>query len=351
MSRVNNTLKNKKKEPYMNVQNIIIEPGRDFIQWKLMAQTLLKQRENELMNVRCDMTQSIINKAITQFTMEHRIKINETFYFDETFKQNTLQELYKKIDAWNGVQVTRLKKNDMNSFKAYFVIGKNWLDQNKKKVWAPYFWIKLFIDIQTFAANMGNNELNQKCLLLQKEYSHCLELKIMKSLFIDGTVQFIQTKQQPLIPHGTIKYSREIQEYLLHLDKSLAINNWCEKQKQSQKMKDALNKKKRKRTGNAKLLVEQLQQTLITLVSDSENKLLNINIYCNDITNCKHISLQASCTYVQQLPPKIKIKQQPKQQPKQPPKPPPPPGEFIFEQIPQIHNIQQPICNTIKTQQ
>ncbi len=65
---------------------------------------------------------------LEQFSIEKGIKINKIFYFDHNCKQTTLQELYQTIDQWNGVQVARLKKHEMNNFKSYFVIGKNWLE-------------------------------------------------------------------------------------------------------------------------------------------------------------------------------------------------------------------------------
>ena len=137
---------------------------------------------------------------------------------------------------------------------------------------------------------MGIKQFGDKCKLLQKECAHCLELEIIKVIF-EGNVQFAQTKLQPLIPNGTIKLSKEIQKYLLSLHPSLTINNWCEIQKKQQKLKDSMEKKKRKRTGNAKLLVKQLKESLNKLLDISQNKLKNNDTdtsYCNNNRNCIH---------------------------------------------------------------
>ena len=170
-------------------------------------------------------------------------------------------------------------------------IQKNWIDQNKKIVWAPYFWIKIFNQIKNFTMKMGKKHFKNKCALLQNEYGHCLELEIINNIF-EGTVQFAQTKSQPLIPNGTLKLSKEIQTYLLSLDGTLTVNAWCEVQKKKQKAKDAKENKKRKRTGNAKELVKRLKDELSTLLNISHNKLNNVDShqYCKNSANCVHFS-------------------------------------------------------------
>lgn len=117
----------------------------------------------------------------------------------------------------------------------------------------------------------------------------------MNNIF-EGTVQFAQTKSQPLIPNGTLKLSKEIKRYLLSIDESLTVNDWCEHQKKEQKAKDAKENKKRKRTGNAKELVKRLKEKLSVLLSISHNKLNHSSAdhdakYCKNSANCIHFSL------------------------------------------------------------
>ena len=117
-------------------------------------------------------------------------------------------------------------------------------------------------------------------------------MEIINNIF-EGTVQFAQTKSQPLIPNGTLKLSKEIKQYLLSLDSSLRVNDWCETQKMQQKAKDAQENKKRKRTGNAKELVKRLKEKLNILLNMSHNKLnsnSNDTIYCMNSANCIHFS-------------------------------------------------------------
>ena len=68
------------------------------------------------------------------------------------FFGSCLSELYRLIDGWHGVKLSKLssKSESLSSFKNYFTVAKNWWDQKKKQKYGQLFWCGIFKYIQAF---------------------------------------------------------------------------------------------------------------------------------------------------------------------------------------------------------
>ena len=70
-----------------------------------------------------------------------------------------LNEIYKLIDSWKGIKITKCSskcalkvksKSSTQNFKDYFVIAKNWWDQKKKAILGPIFWLNILKYIESY---------------------------------------------------------------------------------------------------------------------------------------------------------------------------------------------------------
>ena len=78
--------------------------------------------------------------------MKENLKYNN-FSVSQEIRMNTLSQLNNKINAWNGLQIGRIKTN-LNEYEKYYKKGKSWWDQTKRKTFGSIFWFPLFQYVQ-----------------------------------------------------------------------------------------------------------------------------------------------------------------------------------------------------------
>ena len=130
----------KLKNTIVDIESIDIECGDNYINWIKLTKEKLKERESKLLMIRIYEIESNVNKHLTQEIQKYKISF-------EFIKSILNGNLFRIIDSWKGINISRLKKK-LNKFKDYFLKSKNWWDTNKQKIIALSFWIPVFKNIQ-----------------------------------------------------------------------------------------------------------------------------------------------------------------------------------------------------------
>eukprot|EP01084_Bolivina_argentea_P219227 371881_1 len=228
------------KNSYANVESVDAPPGENYVNWTKITRQKLKERDRNLLSVKIHKIQNIVN------TIFAGRNVSASFTISNAFIQNTLDVLYHAIDyEWKGVNVARLKK-EPSTFRAYFLLGKNWWYSRKKKLIGNVFWLKLFRCI--------------RCHIDTKEhFTHdsMLFMRIIQGLF-GGMVQFANTKPLPLINHATVTECKDIQRYLIELHHSLDIQSMMREQRDYAKCN----------RGIGSLVVQQLRLRLANIIQN-----------------------------------------------------------------------------------
>jgi len=144
-------------------------------------------------------------------------------------------------------------------------VAKNWWDQRKTGILGEMLWGNILEDIilNKFAKHNQRNAL----------------LEILRALFY-ATVQYANTKRQPLIPNGTIKHCKKIKTLLYNLDHAINIDEWLTLQINQQKALNAKQNKTRKRvSGNAKAVAEKLRLKLVEMTNAQKRNEQNSETY------------------------------------------------------------------------
>ena len=74
------------------------------------------------------------------------IKLN-VFTLSSNTKNSLLKRISDKLNKWNGIKL-HLCKNDKITEKRYETLSKNWMDQAKANIFAEYYWINVFDELQ-----------------------------------------------------------------------------------------------------------------------------------------------------------------------------------------------------------
>jgi len=167
-------------------------------------------------------------------------------------------QISQSINSWNGVDLSKKTQiSPYTEFREYFTVAKNWWDQKKTAILGTVLWGPILYDIKKFV-------MNEDVLY-----------KILNGLF-NANVKFANTKQQPLIPNGAIKNSKEIKNFLFCLDDSLDIDGWLKQDILHKKQLDVtLNKWTKRRTGDAQMIANKLRVNLHKLANKSHSKNAN----------------------------------------------------------------------------
>ena len=72
---------------------------------------------------------------------------HEPFAISKVFMDCMKRDLFVDIDEWIGVNVFRMK-NEIATFRQYFIRSRKWWDQKKTKGYAEIFWLRIFEHIQ-----------------------------------------------------------------------------------------------------------------------------------------------------------------------------------------------------------
>eukprot|EP01083_Nonionella_stella_P318720 1166406_1 len=278
----------KVKNAYIDISKVSEDRGTHYHKWIAIAQQKLKEREYKLLEVRTDIIMRIVQEQ-TKSTNKNESIIPSTFF------ELCLFELYTLIDSWQGVKLSKLSSNSgcTDSFKNYFMVAKNWWDQKKKQKYGQLFWCGVFDFIQQYYDKTQCNATTQRRFV----YGTLRKL-------LDGSVQYANTKQQPLIPIGTIKNCKHIKQYLLNLHETLDVNQWIQDD-----ICQSMDHKKI-RTGNAKNIMIQLQNQLDVLIAGSDANHENHSVSCawNVMTVDANVPQQQQLfdlSSVTQMPPQV----------------------------------------------
>ena len=108
----------------------------------------IKEREMKMMEIKMDRIGVIINHRLSAH------EIMDRFIVSSDLCDEINLNLFHHIDEWKGVCFQRIKVQP-TTFRAYFVIGKNWWDAIKRKFIGSALWIPLFhrieaVEISTF---------------------------------------------------------------------------------------------------------------------------------------------------------------------------------------------------------
>eukprot|EP01084_Bolivina_argentea_P231952 391054_1 len=248
------------KNAYVNFNSVEVEPGPGYCNWVPITKQQLKVRDEKLLNIKIQKIESVVNKEISRLLQSDHSAYN----IQKQIITDTFNQLHKHVDEWNGVKITRTKK-EIKSFKQYWDVGKNWWDLTKKKLIGTIFWFRIFQDIQQFVIALTSRIYweNEKRILTN----------IIKSLF-DGKVKYANTKQQQLINSGTVICCDHIKTFLIQLNPLLTVQRW---------ITDASNTNNKSRS---KFVIEKLQKSLTDIVH-VENEIVHaLNTSTNDnVTN------------------------------------------------------------------
>eukprot|EP01084_Bolivina_argentea_P010236 19055_1 len=166
------------KNAYVDVDSVKAQPGIDYCDWIRITRQKLKERERKLFQITIDKIESIVNKEIQKQPQVHHGAI---FVFPSQISEQTLAQLFEKINDWQGVQTSRLK-SPMTCYRNYFDVAKNWYIQTKKKIYGDLFWVRVFDTIHnSVAAGDKRIELNVICALFDEKviYSNTKPLALI----------------------------------------------------------------------------------------------------------------------------------------------------------------------------
>ncbi len=153
------------KNALINFDNISIEPGACYINWRNAAKSRLIERENKLMDIRLDICEKSIVSSMQQFTTENSTvfgqhipavhitvgrmeqenyvaycNIKDTTRF--TIKKSFNKSITQQLSIWNGYKPNSFEtENNINTFKDYFSGSRRWWDICKQKMIAKDIFI------------------------------------------------------------------------------------------------------------------------------------------------------------------------------------------------------------------
>ena len=101
---------------------------------------------------------------------------------DNDFNDKILDILFKQIDEWNGIKLSKSKKKYIR-FYEYFTQSRNWWDNVKKFVYSSEYYLIIFYSINNHINNCSNKHYQNKVIFNEsnKIYYKCLLIKVCKN--------------------------------------------------------------------------------------------------------------------------------------------------------------------------
>eukprot|EP01084_Bolivina_argentea_P278865 476620_1 len=172
----NNNKKTRKiKNPLVNIEDVIIESGLDYISWIPPARTKLKEREIKLMKLRVQLCENTIISSIHKFTSENAKIFNKQqqpevhIYVNRMAKENYTaynnaidntkniiinsfnESITQRLSIWQGYKPGPKTKSKINTFRDYFKGSRGWWDLRKVDIIAKNILIPIADMINKFA--------------------------------------------------------------------------------------------------------------------------------------------------------------------------------------------------------
>eukprot|EP01084_Bolivina_argentea_P025188 46845_1 len=210
-------------KPIVDVTNVKIKSGLDYINWICVARRKLKEREMSLLQKRLQICENIINNSIHQFTNENmkafakpklkvliKVKRMQTENFNafnkmqhesiNNIKNNCNQLITQQLSNWKGYQPK--SKSKFNTFAEYFKECRRWWDVAKMKMIGKHFVVPVSEIINEFTQKAASEFFCNRFFNMQKLYQTYLTELVLINLF-EGMIKIPNTRPLYLVPAQT----------------------------------------------------------------------------------------------------------------------------------------------------
>eukprot|EP01084_Bolivina_argentea_P278867 476623_1 len=205
--------------PLVNVEDVTIKSGLNYINWISVSKTKLEEREIKLMKLRLHICQNTIMSSIRKFTAENAdvfgkqnnppvniyvtrmAKENHDAYssvIDNTINNiiNTFNEsITQQLAIWKGYK----PKSKINTFRDYFKGSRGWFDVRKVHIITKNILIPIAHMINQFAQKAASEFFANCFFRLQKLYATYLYTLILINL-VEKTMKLANTRELFIFP-------------------------------------------------------------------------------------------------------------------------------------------------------
>ncbi len=153
------------KNGLINIDDVYVEAGLNYVNWIDICRDKLQQREEKLLTVRLQKCDEIIRTSIQQFGKqntetfdEHKSSVhiyvnrmdlenyqayNQATRAFSTILNNYNQSVVKELSIWKGYTPQK-HKSKIQTFRQYFTEARRWFDVKKMKLLAKYFLVSIY---------------------------------------------------------------------------------------------------------------------------------------------------------------------------------------------------------------
>ena len=180
------------------------------------------------MKRRISVVQTAVSTAIDIFEKEilrkytPNISIEPTIYNQIMYKnynlfEECLQKLYIILNEWKGVSLNHTKQK-LDTFRAYFTVGRSWFDQKKKKTLGTHLWIVVLKSVSNLADQMSKyfaKELQsqvRRAILFRVCLCIFVFCRVEKSFFSENIIPDLLRNIQSKMDESVIASTRSIIE-------------------------------------------------------------------------------------------------------------------------------------------
>eukprot|EP01084_Bolivina_argentea_P278868 476625_1 len=218
------------KNSLVNIDDVTVEPGCNYINWFPLVKTKLKERATEILKIRFQIIEQTIISSIGQFTLDNSeifnkqraplIQMQVGQFASENYKayynvinktKCSIKNTYTKITTqqltfWKGYKPNNAHAKSIKSttdtlitFREYFKSGRGWWDTRKMGIITHNIFIPICHMINQFAAKAAGEFFANLFVRLQKLYETYLYSLILINL-VEQTMKLPNTRKLFLFP-------------------------------------------------------------------------------------------------------------------------------------------------------